>query len=655
MFQQARMKLPRPQIKTSSLNKLQTIHYALLLFCICICIYTITYSGIFRVDDEHILASRAQSYALWGGWEEPQVAGNQRVQELIPYGDQATQIEPGLSYIGSLFYQLGLRLDLGGMQALLTTNIFVTALAVLSIFILVRVLGYKNRTASWCALAFGVGSMAWPYASTYYRDSLVMLMAAITMIGWAIILYQDRRYRWFGTIITIAGILGGLLSKNSMLAVIPALVLGMLFEARQKAKWKELGLITGIILFLLLLMSWLIPARGALARSSLEYYRTLALHFQNNIHPSTILWILGPFISPAKSIFLFSPVLILLPWAWKLSWKNVPSWSVTAVAFPILLAIAQALFYGERWMGDFGWGLRFMLPALPGLMGVLAGFVARSQEKKRQYLLLIALIGVGILVQIAASTVDWGVPYSHWLNSGLDPYDPRSAWSIRTLAIPWQFIGIVDPGQWTLAWYRTSAIAPRARLIPLVSIVLLLTTIISFILSTQGRLRRIEHARWIVISIAVTLLPLIPSLIFLQKDPYWGRDVDSYQQGLGAVKENIGNEDIILLDSYGTPLWNVWMNQWDRPNPWISLPYEIISNEDGLVPATPEFDILSEHILDGLHTAGSVWYVGSDRVPDFLNRGELRWFESHYEPCNRWEFRGEIFVEVRRFTLSACD
>ncbi len=440
-----------------------------------------------------------------------------------------------------------------------------------------------------------------------------------------------------------------------MLAVIPALVLGMLFEARQKAKWKELGVITGIILLLLLLMSWLIPARGALARSSLEYYRTLAPHFQNNIHPSTILWVLGPFISPTKSISPFSPGLILLPWAWKFSLKNVPSWTVTAVAFPILLAIAQALFYGEHWMGDFGWGLRFMLPALPGLMGILAGFVARSQEKKRQYLLLIALIGAGFLVQIAASTVDWGGAYSHWLNSGLDPYDPRSAWSIRFLAIPWQFIGLVDPSQWALAWFRTTVLDPRANLIPLISILLLITTIISFRLSRQSRLSRIEQARWIVISITATLLPLIPSLIFLQKDPYWGRDVDSYQQGLGVVKDNIGDEDILLLDSYGTPLWNVWMNQWDRPVPWISLPYEIISNEDGLVPATPEFDILSGHILDGLYTGGSVWYVGSDRVPDFLNRDELRWFETHYEQCDRWEFRGAIFVEVRRFTLSACD
>jgi hypothetical protein len=196
---------------------------------------------------------------------------------------------------------------------------------------------------------------------------------------------------------------------------------------------------------------------------------------------------------------------------------------------------------------------------------------------------------------------------------------------------------------------------PLALLIPLVSILLLITTIISFRLSRQGRLRRIENARWIVISIAVTLLPLIPSLIFLQKDPYWGRDVDSYQQGLATVKENIGQEDIILLDSYGTPLWNVWMNQWDRSNAWISLPYEIISNEDGLVPSAPEFDILSEHILDGLYTAGSVWYIGSDRVPDFLNRDELRWFETRYEQCDRWEFRGEIIVEVQRFTLSVCD
>ena len=73
---------PSEGLFTSFLNKPHILVNFLLIFTILIAVYALTYRGAFRVDDEHILAARSQSLALWGELSEPQVYGNERVRYL---------------------------------------------------------------------------------------------------------------------------------------------------------------------------------------------------------------------------------------------------------------------------------------------------------------------------------------------------------------------------------------------------------------------------------------------------------------------------------------------------------------------------------------------------------------------------------------------
>ena len=111
---------------------------ALVIFAILTSIYALTYSGSFRVDDEHVLAARAQSLALWGQLTYPQVYGNNRVQELsITPTDSAaphTVLEPAHAAIGSLLYRAASILGIGGAQAAFTLNLYVTALTGFVVF-----------------------------------------------------------------------------------------------------------------------------------------------------------------------------------------------------------------------------------------------------------------------------------------------------------------------------------------------------------------------------------------------------------------------------------------------------------------------------------------------------------------------------------------
>jgi len=158
---------------------------ALLAGLLC-CVYLISYTGAFRVDDEHILAARAQSLALRGRAEEPQVYGNSRVRVLATMGDQATQVEPLQTVLGAALYRLGRFAGLGGAQSLLTLNLYLTALTGAVVFLTVVALGLGRRVGIWCALLFGLATMAWPYSSTFLRDSLAMTLTAIVFLGWAL-------------------------------------------------------------------------------------------------------------------------------------------------------------------------------------------------------------------------------------------------------------------------------------------------------------------------------------------------------------------------------------------------------------------------------------------------------------------------------------
>jgi len=155
---------------------------ALLAGLLC-CVYLISYTGAFRVDDEHILAARAQSLALRGRAEEPQVYGNSRARALVTMGDQATQVEPLQTVLGAALYRLGRVAGLGGAQSLLTLNLYLTALTGAVVFLTVVALGLGRRVGIWCALLFGLATMAWPYASTFTVSSRLVVALPLRMVA----------------------------------------------------------------------------------------------------------------------------------------------------------------------------------------------------------------------------------------------------------------------------------------------------------------------------------------------------------------------------------------------------------------------------------------------------------------------------------------
>jgi hypothetical protein len=76
--------------------------------------------------------------------------------------------------------------------------------------------------------------------------------------------------------------------------------------------------------------------------------------------------ILGPFLSPAKSIFLFDPMFLLALLLTVLLWKRLTPAVQAFLAVTFLMLGAYIVFYARYfwWAGDFAWGDRYIASAV---------------------------------------------------------------------------------------------------------------------------------------------------------------------------------------------------------------------------------------------------------------------------------------------------
>jgi hypothetical protein len=629
-----------------------------LLFCLFFSLYTLTFNGMFRLDDEHILAARTQSLALWGELIEPQVFGNQRVQALIPLGDAATQIEPGQAVLGAALMKAAQAFDLGAAQSLFSLNILLTALCAGLVYLIVVELKYARRVAIWCALFFGAGSMAWPYAQTYFRDTLAMSMSTLAFLGWARLHGDENGRRRSSFVLLGVSILGGVLAKNNVAVLVPALACvtftRWLRSRKTRVEWLRLFLIVlGIILGCIGILT-VLPGKGPFARYTLNYYFFLAGHFWESISIDLLPATLGPFLSPAKSIFLFSPPLLLgLISLRRIAKGRHRDYSLLVLLFAGFLAGAQGLFYRERWAGDFGWGLRFMLPAIPVLATLLAPIIESvlNEHPVRGKHGLSVVLALGVVVQLCAVLVPWHQAYDHMQTRGLDPYASSAAWDVRSLAIPYQVSGLFSAAQWTVVWRRLFLYRTLG-----VSIMVLAAVALGGV-----AIRGIIRERWlqkIPMRVFVAAVLFVFSIVSILTwwaaagDPAWGDNRPAFHLALVSVSREISTHDVVLLDSYGTTLWNFWMNRWSLPQRWYSLPFSIPGSTQ-MENAGSEIPDDVERLINDLRvSADSIWYVTSDETADFENSPDREWLERIFSLGSCEEFKSGSRVEVCKYTRS---
>jgi hypothetical protein len=417
--------------------------------------------------------------------------------------------------------------------------------------------------------------------------------------------------------------------------------------------WKRV-LLAGVGGTLVLtLMVLVIPQVGLLARFSFPHFRVVFQRMISGFGEATLLDLLGPFLSPGKGVFLFSPVLLLSPFGLVQGWKRHKSLFLFAIITIGLLVLAQILFYRGEWAGIPTWGLRFMLLTLPLMIFMVAPILERvlNTASRISHWILTSLLVLSVLVQLAGSVVVWTVPLIEWSRRGWDPYVLNSVWSFNSSPIPIHLQALFEPTNFDMAWFRTLPQTNGTLLIPLGVVLLAIIAVILLVWALKRSGTTVGLILAVLVASGALAFPVV-QLTVLPRDPGLGGDRPEFDSMLSWVDDRIAADDLVVVNSYGTPLWGYMINRWNIPAPWYSLPYDYWAaaiNSQGLEEnPSPAFE---ELIANKMDEHPRILYIVSSDVPNFSSNAELRYLMERFSKEASVRLLGQGTIEAWVFEL----
>lgn len=270
--------------------------------------------------------------------------------------------------------------------------------------------GASKRVALAGAGLLALGSMVWVYAR--YPFTEIVQIACFTGFFLELSRLLDRLDRrtaflvglWAGMLLNTKYIYAlSLPGAFLLVAVVHVRKLRALIRA---VLFAGLGLVPGVLM--VLVYNYL--RFGSITNTG--------YHGVGNVMVENVLISMWGFLfSPGKSIFLYTPPLVLavlgLPRFWRGHRKTV---------LAMLLTVAPvALFYGRfpSWPGDWAWGPRYLVFAVPVLLLPAVSFLSSMRWPRRSF--AVAVLALGLFVQVLGNAFYW----DHYLRIALEA---RTKW-----------------------------------------------------------------------------------------------------------------------------------------------------------------------------------------------------------------------------------
>jgi hypothetical protein len=207
--------------------------------------------------------------------------------------------------------------------------------------------------------------------------------------------------------------------------------------------------------------SWTNTYVDVFAREQRQMNRTLPASFPFNgnwVHGGIDSGLIGPFFAPAKSIFLFDPMFLLVLLLTILLWKRLISPVRAFLATTYVLLIAYVVFYATYfwWAGDFAWGDRYISSAVELTTLLALPLLLRYREVLGKIVWYAGLSITVISVSIQCVSLAFWLPleiyqmdtfgrhtwvvFLRFKNIAAFALDRREAWGLNTptmFADPW--------------------------------------------------------------------------------------------------------------------------------------------------------------------------------------------------------------------------
>ena len=310
-------------------------------------------------------------------------------------------------------------------------------------------LGYRRRTALFMALMLGLSTIAWPYARTFYAETLLTFW--LVLAAWAAYRYVQTEFWGWMTLVGIAMGLG-MATKYVMIIAGLAFVFYLLLKFQRwptwRARWRWVArtALAGGLPFMLIAGA-LVGFNYARFGSLLETGYTVRETFANAwlARPTPLSSLYGFFFSSGKGFFFFSPPAVLSLWGLvALSRRRrYETWLfvVIAVIYPLFYSLTT-----PRWHGGGNWGPRYIVCITPFLILPIGAFLERRDIARWLRVGSATLLFVaGFWVQMSTIFVN----YSTYLFSDVPADQQRFHPAHSTLSAQWR----LWPRQ-TVAWQQ---------------------------------------------------------------------------------------------------------------------------------------------------------------------------------------------------------
>ncbi len=358
------------------------------LFLFFLGLYCLTFSGHLYTADGVLSFQTAESLALHGSLELPE-SGFLTLDNAR--GKPVSRYPWGQSILLVPFYWLGLTASamFGGREkwcliSMTFSSAVIGALLVVATQHLARSLGADKKGALWAALAAGLGSMFWVYSQDLFRNPLAALLLTSSVAFLFKSTEKPKRIHFSGItmLLLIQVRMDGILT-------IPILLTWMIYANRKQFFSKEsIGV-------------WLMYCAVGCTLLGLNNYVRFGSPFEHRIPnafftESLLVSIPGFLWSLDKSMFIYSPPLLLIFAAIPYCWRTQKDKTVALVALSLLYLI----WYGKyhHWFGGRCWGPRYTLLFTPLLLATIGPWLSGNMSPWRWWLAACAL-GVGVLVQ----------------------------------------------------------------------------------------------------------------------------------------------------------------------------------------------------------------------------------------------------------------
>ncbi len=409
---------------------------ALMVFSSLLIIYLLTFNGQFTSIDELNLYAITESIVQTGETAVPQVA-------FAAYHNPVGTHEATFPLIATPLYWLAQQSDaLNNIYMVMLLNPILVATTSLFIFLINKRLGHSSTGSAIAAYAYGLGSLAWPYALTFYREPLVGFLWAAGLYG--LVLWRTSGNSW-GRGFGILAILLSPLVKVNILFSIPFL---FLIAQKGELRWKKRATVVWGASFVALLGIFQLLYQWRTG-NGWEY----ANIFANFNLVQILLRVYGQLFSPIKGLIFYMPIILLVaPGLYYLKKKHLSA--AIGITLTFLSLLGATSFYGA-WYGGESWGPRLLLPVLPVIMIPLAALWDHFRQRRIAILIPVLLI-ISSIMQLPVVTNNWWKGFLPFRQLSPTP-ESSVGLSYRNLALspPWVLLKNWRAADLNLLWLQT--------------------------------------------------------------------------------------------------------------------------------------------------------------------------------------------------------